>query len=200
MIGKTAITTLDPPAGVSDHARGSQTALVTLVEYGEYECARCGQAHLFAREARRRFGDRLRFVFRHFVRMGVHAHAQHAAEAAEAAGAQGRFWEMHDALFTHQEALDNGFLVEYADALGLDMSRFLRDMAGHVYADHVRQDLQSGMRSGVERTPTFFLDGVRFDSDGSEEALLAAITDLVAARQGDAGLSPQLKNDAASQP
>jgi protein-disulfide isomerase len=190
---------LEPPVGATDHAQGSQVALVTLVEYGDYECSRCGQTHLFVREARRRFGDRLRFVFRHFVRTGVNAHAQHAAEAAEAAGAQGRFWEMHEALFTHQEELGNGSLVEYADALRLDMSRFLRDMAGHIYVDRVRQDLQSGMRNGVERAPAFFLDGVRFDSDGSEEALLAAITEAVAARQKDADLPPLPKNGASSQ-
>jgi protein-disulfide isomerase len=191
MTGKPESALLERPAEVRDHTQGPQTALVTLVEYGDYECSRCGQAYAFVDEARQRFGDRLRFVFRHFVMTGVHAHAQRAAEAAEAAGVQGRFWEMHDTLFTHQEALNNGFLVEYTDALGLDITQFLRDMAGHVHVDRVREDLQTGMRSGVETTPTFFLNGVRCDSDWDENALLEAIAAAAAAREEDAVLPPQ---------
>ena len=113
---------------------------------------------------------------------GEHPLAGHATEAAEAAGAQGRFWEMHNALLTHQEALDNGSLVEYADALGLDVMQFLRDMAGHVYAARVREDQDSGMRSGVNGTPTFFINGVRYDGPCDAETLLAAVDDADARR------------------
>ncbi|HLJ79910.1 MAG TPA: thioredoxin domain-containing protein [Ktedonobacterales bacterium] len=198
MSGQSQSATLERSVGVRDHLQGPQTALVTLVEYGDYECSQCGQAHVFVHEARQRFGDRLRFVFRHFVMTGVHAHAQHAAEAAEAAGGQGRFWEMHDTLFTHQEALDNGFLVEYADALGLDVNRFLRDMAGHVHVDRVREDLQSGMHSGVARTPTFFLNGVRCGPEWDAKALLETIAEAVASREADAVPPSAVKRDVLS--
>src|SRR5690349_15833281 len=131
MIEKAERASLDPPVGVEDHVRGPQAAPVTLVEYGDYECSRSGQAYHSLENVRQQLGDQLRVVFRHFPMTQVHRHAQHAAEVAEAAGAQDRFWEMHDTLFAHQEALGNGYLVEYADGLGLNMRQFLRDMARH---------------------------------------------------------------------
>jgi len=169
--------------GVRDHTQGPQTALVTLVEYGGYRNSSCREAHIFVQEARQRLGDRLRFAFRHFVLTEGHPLAQHAAEAAEAAGAQGRFWELHDALFAHQGALDNGCLVECVDSLGLDVMRFLREMAGHVHADRVREDLEGGLRSGVSGTPTFFINGVRHDDRWDAPTLLAAVEE--AAAHGD---------------
>jgi protein-disulfide isomerase len=189
MTRETANTMLELPVAVRDHTQGPASALITLVEYGDYECSRCGQAHAVVRETRQRLGDRMRFVFRHFAMTQLHRHAQHAAEAAEAAGAQNKFWEMHDTLFTHQETLENGYLVEYADALGLDTTRFLRDMAGHVHAERVREDLKGGMRSGVDGTPTFFINGVRHDGPWDVERLLAAVEGAAASREEDASLS-----------
>jgi len=117
----------------------------------------------------------MRFAFRHFPLTNVHPHAEHAAEAAEAAGAQGQFWEMHDVLFEHQDALDDRHLVGYARALGLDVARFEDEMATHIHAPRVREDFQSGVLSGVNGTPTFFINGVRHDGGSDLETLLAAL-------------------------
>jgi protein-disulfide isomerase len=163
------------PVSQDDHKWGPMTAAVTLVEYGDYECTHSRQAYAFIRENRQRLGDRLCFVFRNFPVSQIHAQAQHAAEAAEAAGAQNRFWEMHDKMFANQQALANGYLVEYADGLGLDTSRFLRDMSSHAYAERVREDFMSGMQSGVNGTPTFFINGVRHDGPWDVETLLTAV-------------------------
>ena len=154
-------TRLAVPVGERDHMRGRADAPITLVEYGDYECPDCGSAGPIVRGLRRRLGAQLRFVFRNFPRVEIHPHAQHAAEAAEAAEAQGRFWEMHDVLFEHQQALEDADLVRYAAQLGLDRKRFERELAEHVYAPRVHEDVLGGLRSEVDRTPTFFLDGVR---------------------------------------
>jgi len=154
-------TDLAVPVSENDHWRGAADAPVTLVEYGDYECPYCGSASPFLRGLQRQFGDGLRVVFRNFPRIEIHPHAQHAAEAAEAAGAQGKFWEMHDYLFAHQQALEYADLIRYAGDLGLDIDRFARELHDHVYAARVRDDFDSGVRSGVSQTPTFFLNGVR---------------------------------------
>jgi protein-disulfide isomerase len=117
----------------------------------------------------------MRFVFRNFPLTQAHPHAQHAAEAAEAAAVQGKFWEMHDYLFEHQQALDDAHLVHYAVALHLDEETFKREMTTHVYMNRVREDFLSGVRSGVNGTPTFYIDGVRHDASYALETLLAAI-------------------------
>jgi protein-disulfide isomerase len=156
------------------------TAPVTLVEYGDYECPYCGQAYVVVKEIERLVGDRMRFVFRNFPLASVHPHAENAAEAAEAAGAQGKFWEMHDCLFENQQALDDIHLMKYAAKVGLDVSRFRRDMAEHRYAPRVRDDFMSGVRSGVNGTPTFFINGVRHDRSYDLDSLLAAIEDAAA--------------------
>src|SRR5215472_9124701 len=158
-----------------DHQQGPATAPVTLVEYGDYECPYCGEAYPIVKEIQRRLGDRLRFVFRNFPLTQSHPHAQHAAEAAEAAAVQERFWEMHDFLFEHQQALDDTHLVHYAVALQLDRGMFEREMAERVYVNRVHEDFLSGVRSGVNGTPTFYINGVRHDASYALETLLAAI-------------------------
>jgi protein-disulfide isomerase len=170
---------LTMPVGPRDHRQGPETAPVTLVEYGDYECPYCGMAHPIVKEIQRRLGDQLCFVFRHFPLTQVHPHAEHAAEAAEAAAGQGKFWQMHDTLFEHQQALDDAHLLQYAVALGLDTDRFVREMTEHVYANRVREDFLSGVRSGVNGTPTFFINGVRHDGSYDLETLLAAIEDAM---------------------
>jgi len=120
-------------------------------------------------------GERLRFVFRNFPLTQSHPHAEHAAEAAEAAAVQGKFWEMHDSLFEHQRALDDAQLVRYAVALHLDQETFERELTAHVHAHRVHEDFLSGVRSGVNGTPTFFINGVRHDDSYALETLLAAI-------------------------
>jgi protein-disulfide isomerase len=162
------------PVTDRDHIQGSPQAAVTLVEYGDYECPHCGRAYPIVEELRQNFGDRLRFVFRNFPLTQVHAHAEMAAEAAEAAGAQGRFWEMHQALFTHQNALDSAHLVQYAGRLRINAAQLGEALAAHTFRERVREDFMSGVRSGVNGTPTFFINGRRHDGPFDLEALTEA--------------------------
>jgi protein-disulfide isomerase len=171
---------LTPPVGERDHVQGAASAPVTLVEYGDYECPYCGQAHPIVKAIQQQVGDRLRFVFRNFPLANMHPHAQHAAEAAEAAGALGNFWPMHDLLYENQEVLEDDDLLQYAAALGLDAERFRGDLVRHVHASRVREDFLSGARSGVNGTPTFFLNGVRYDESWDFDTLLHAIHRTVA--------------------
>lgn len=171
--------TLTIPVGPDDHSIGPEDAPVTLVEYGDYECPYCRQAHPIVRQVRERLGDQFRFVFRHFPIRAIHPHAQHAAEAAEAAGAQGRFWEMHDILFENQEQLDDASLRAYAARLRLDLDRFTRDMEEHTFAERIDDDLMGGVRSGVNGTPTFYLNGPRYEQSWELEPLTTAIEEAI---------------------
>jgi protein-disulfide isomerase len=177
MMTSSGVPTLTPPINDRDHIIGPPVAPVNLVEYGDYECPYCGAAHPVVKEILRRLRNELLFVFRHFPLTRVHPHAQRAAEAAEAAGAQApaRFWQMHDLLFEHQDALDDESLVVYAQTIGLDIPRFVRDLETGAHAAKVRMDFLSGVRSGVNSTPTFFINGVRHDGGNDLESLLAAI-------------------------
>ncbi len=167
---------LTPPVNAQDHVAGPDDAPVTLVEYGDFECPYCGMAHPIVKKVRRELGNQLRFVFRHFPLAEAHPHARIAAQAAEAAGAQGKFWEMHDTLFENQQALDVEDLVGYAKALGLDTTRFARDLEAGTYLKRVRDDFRSGVRSGVNGTPTFFVNGVRYDGSwANEQAFIHAL-------------------------
>jgi protein-disulfide isomerase len=145
------------------------------VEYGDYECPHCGAAHAIIDAVQARMGPALCFVFRHFPLTTIHPHAEPAAEAAEAAGAQGKFWAMHDVLFENQEQLAGPHLLAYAEALGLAAGRFSAELADHVHAPKVREDFMSGVRSGVNGTPTFFINGVRHDGPWDPVNLLAAL-------------------------
>jgi protein-disulfide isomerase len=120
-------------------------------------------------------GDRLRFVFRHFPISTSHPYAEQAAEAAEAGAAQGRFWEMHDHLFENQKRLRDKDLHRYAEELGLDVERFDQELAGHIYADRVHEDFLGGVRSGVNGTPTFYINGARYDGPYEADDLVAAL-------------------------
>jgi protein-disulfide isomerase len=169
------VSSLTPAVSETDHRQGPDDAPVTLVEYGDYECPSCGRAHPIVKEAQRRLRSQLRFVFRNFPLSEQHPHAVRAAEAAEAAGGQGKFWEMHDLLFEHQEALDDAELVRYAALLEIDVEQFRRELAAGMYTDRVRKDYGSGLRSGVNGTPTFFINGVRYDGSWDLESLVEAL-------------------------
>jgi protein-disulfide isomerase len=147
----------------TDHVRGSIDAPITIVEYGDYECPYTGMAYPVVKEIMKRFDEKIYFVFRKFPLREIHPHAQHAAEAAEAAAAQDKFWQMHDYLFEHQKALDDHHLLEYAQKVGLDIEKFKQEMSGHVYASLINKSLKNGIDSGVEGTPTFFVNGVRYE-------------------------------------
>jgi protein-disulfide isomerase len=166
---------LTPPVTERDHIQGSKSAEVTLVEYGDYQCPDCLQAYPIMIDIQEYMGDKMRLVFRNFPLSTIHPNAQHAAEAAEAAGAQGKFWEMHDFLFEHQDRLENAHLLNYAAEIDLDAVRFKRDLETHAFAARVREDFQSGVKSGVNGTPTFFINGLRHDGPWDLETLTAAI-------------------------
>jgi len=157
-----------------DHFRGPVDAPVTVVEYGDFECPYCGRAEPVVRELIREFGD-VRYVWRHLPLSDVHPHAQLAAEATEAAAAQGVFWEMHDLLFEHQDALQPGDLVTYAEQLGLDVERFTRDLREHAGTARVAEDVDSADLSAVSGTPTFFINGRRHHGAYDIAALSAAV-------------------------
>jgi protein-disulfide isomerase len=164
-----------PVDGDRDHIQGPADAAVTLVEYGDYECPYCGAAYPIVKEVKAQMGEKLRFVFRNFPITTSHPHAEQAAEAAEAAGTQGKFWEMHDLLYENQRRLGDDDLRSYAAQLGLDLESFGSDLAEHVHAARVREDFMSGVRSGVNGTPTFYINGIRHDDSYELETLLAAL-------------------------
>ena len=175
MSGGYAPPALSVPVGPDDWADGPENAAVTLVEYGDFQCPHCGQMEPVLRELRRLAGPGMRFVYRHFPITSSHPHAGPAAEAAEAAGAQGAFWPMHDTLFANQDRLGDADLVGYAAELGLDAETVATALANHVYEPRVREDFMNGVRSGVSGTPTFFINGVRYDGDYDHESLARAV-------------------------
>ena len=171
---------LTPPVSDRDHVRGPATAAVTLVEYGDYECPYCGSAYPIVQALRRRLGARLRFVFRNFPLAEVHPHARHAAEAAEAAAEQDKFWEMHDALFENQSALEDDQLVATARRLRLDAARVAEALEAGTFAKRVRDDFRGGVKSGVNGTPTFFINGWRYDGSWADERAFHAALEQAA--------------------
>jgi len=174
-MAKIGASKLTQAVGERDHILGYAGANVTLVEYGDLECPHCKEVNPVIHDLRNRLGERLRYVYRHFPLRSTHPHAQIAAEAAECAAAQGKFWEMLDYIYAHQGALEEHHLIAYASGLGLDMERFKQELSQHVYADHVEEDVQSGVNSGVNSTPTFFINGVRYDGAWDLESLIEAI-------------------------
>ena len=158
-----------------DHIDGPADAVVTLVEYGDYECPYCGAAYPIVKEVQQRMGEKLRFVFRNFPITTSHPHAEQAAETAEAAAVQDKFWEMHDVLYENQRRLDDPALHGYAEQVGLDVERFDKELAEHAHAGRVREDFMSGVRSGVNGTPSFYINGVRHDDSYDVDTLLAAL-------------------------
>ena len=163
------------PVNDRDHILGPPDAPVTLVEYGDYECPYCVMAYPIVESIRRRMGDNMRFVFRHFPLTQIHPHAQHAAEMAEAAGERGKFWQMHGMLYQNQHALDDRDLILYAAQIGIPPERATTALSTHAFASRVREHFLSGVGSGVNGTPTFFINGVRHDGGWDERSLLTAV-------------------------
>ncbi|MGH9883616.1 MAG: DsbA family protein [Pyrinomonadaceae bacterium] len=159
-----------------DHVSGSQTAPVTLLEYGNFECIHCGRAYPVIKNVQKLLGNNLRFAFRHFPTVQTHPHSLRAAEASEAAGAQGKFWEMHDQLFTHQEALEDHNLSSYAKRVGLDTESFSREMMANTFLKQIKADYDRSLfDEHVTGTPTFYINEVRYTGPADVESLLAAI-------------------------
>lgn len=179
------VATLSPPVDPArDHLRGGLDAPVTLVEYGDFQCPDCIGAYSIVAWLLARFGDSLRFVFRHMPLEDLHPRARPAAEAAEAAGAQGRFWEMHDRLFSHPSQLSDDALRRHAEEIGLEPGRFDRELRAGLHAARVEEDFRSGAHSGVPSTPRFFVNGMIHLGSGSpselEERILAELSPEVA--------------------
>ena len=169
MTGASHYGQLVPPVSERDHATGDPNAPVTLVEYGDYECPHCGLAYPIVKSIQRRLGKKLRFVFRNFPLAEAHPHSRHAAEAAEAAAEHGKFWEMHDALFENQDRLEDEDLMRIARSLRLDPARLATALEEGTFTARVREDFRHGIRSGVNGTPTFFVNGERYDGAWPDE-------------------------------
>jgi protein-disulfide isomerase len=166
---------LRPPVNENDHVQGSVHASVELVEYGDYQCPHCGRAYPVIRRIQTELGDALKFVFRNFPLSESHPQAIAAAVAAEAAGRQGAYWEMHDLIFENQSELDSLPFVRFATTLSLDIPKFEKDMADPALPEKVDADFISGVRSGVNGTPSFFINGIRYDDSWEEKRLLAKL-------------------------
>jgi protein-disulfide isomerase len=173
------------PVSDDDHALGPQSASITLVEYGDYECPYCGKAYPIVAALQRIFGDELRFVFRNMPLSNVNPHAVMAAEAAEAAGLQGHFWEMHDLLLEHQTALEPSALLSYATASGADATVLETVLERRATRDRVEHDVEGGLRSGVTATPTFFVNEARYDGSWELEPFAQYLASVVRARSRD---------------
>jgi len=162
-----------------DHMQGPSTATLKLVEYADYECPYCGAADRVVKALQETLGNKLCYVFRNFPLTGVHPHAEQAAEAAEAAQGQGKFWEMHDLLFEHQDRLEDDDLVAYAQAIGLDIRRFISDLQTGAPTQRVREDFQSGVASGVNGTPSFFINELRYEGSYDYHSLLGVMDEIL---------------------
>jgi len=174
----STISKLTLPDAGRDHIQGPIDAPFLLLEYGDYECPHCGQAYPIVKAVQKHLGNRLCFGFRNFPLTNIHRYAAHAAEAAEAAAAQGRFWEMHDLLFENQGALSDENLAQYALAAGIDAPRIINEILTGVHTERVREDFRCGARAGVNGTPTFFINGVRYDGIVEADSLIATLVRL----------------------
>ena len=163
------------PVSKVDHVLGAAHAVVTLVEYGDFECPNCKQAAPAVKLLLDRFAGRVCLVFRHFPLEDVHPHALHAAQAAEAAGGQGKFWPMHDLLFENQRHLKLQQLRSYAEHLELDMARYTGEMDDEVYLQRIREHIDGGLKSGVRGTPTFFINGMFHDASFGLQSLAEGV-------------------------
>jgi protein-disulfide isomerase len=172
------MSNLKPAVNAKDHFQGPEHAGIELVEYGDYQCPHCGRAYPLIKHIQSQLGNKLKFVFRNFPLADAHPNALHAAIAAEAAGAQGKFWEMHDIIFENQVHLGDSHLVRYAATIGLDTEAFKTDFEKPEFAARVEEDFESGIRSGVNGTPSFFINGKKYDGNWEGEEFLAFLKEM----------------------
>ncbi|WP_159476418.1 thioredoxin domain-containing protein [Dyadobacter sp. 3J3] len=159
---------LKPAVSSQDHIQGNAEALIEIVEYGDYQCPHCGTAYAVIKEIQNKFDNQIRFVFRNFPLSESHEFAMPAAVASEAAGLQGKFWEMHDIIFENQNSLNNDGLIKMASEIGLNNEKFRKDIQNPELEKKVESDFESGVRSGVNGTPSFFVNGTKFDGDAQD--------------------------------
>jgi len=166
---------LTPPVSARDHIEGHEDAPVTLLEYGDYQCPYCGVAHPVIKRLQKSLGKKLRFVFRNFPLTHAHPYALLAAQAAEAAGLQGKFWEMHDLIFENQEQLEPEILPAWAHQIRLDVNQFAKAVSEGKVTKRIEEDYASGLESGVDGTPSFFINGTRHKGEDDHDSLHAAL-------------------------
>jgi protein-disulfide isomerase len=166
---------LKPPINENDHVQGPANARIELVEYGDYECPHCGRAYPIIKKIQQQLGNDLKFIFRNFPIAEAHPHAVNAALAAEAAALQQKFWEMHDMIFENQDQLEWEHLLAYAKAIKLDLNRFKTDVKSKALQDKVETDFESGIRSGVNGTPSLFINGKKFEGDWAGGELMESL-------------------------
>jgi len=167
---------LSVPVGPDDHSIGPEDAALTVVEYGDYECPYCGQAFSVVQALQKAFGDSLRFIFRNLPLADMHPHAEQAAEMAEAVGLHGKFWEMHDLLYEHQRDLGEKALLEYVSEAGADVNEVVATLKSGEPEQRVQRDLEGAIRSGANGTPTFFVNGERYDGSWAYETFADYLT------------------------
>jgi len=167
--------TLIPPVSGRDHIQGPSDAPITLVEYGDYQCPYCGEAHPVVKQLQKTLGKQLRFVFRNFPLTQAHPYAMIAAESAEAAGLQGKFWQMHDWIFEHQEDLEPDILSSWAEKVGLNVREFAKAINEEAVTQRIAEDVESGDSSGVDGTPCFFINGARYDGETDYDSMQSAL-------------------------
>lgn len=159
---------LKPEVSLNDHIQGNDTASITIVEFGDYQCPYCGNAYPIVKEIEETFGHQIKFVFRNFPLANAHPYALPAAIAAEAAALQNKFWEMHDALYENQYRLGDELFAELAETIGLDLEQFEKDSASEILTQKIEADFESGIRSGVNGTPSFYVNGTKFDGGATD--------------------------------
>jgi protein-disulfide isomerase len=175
------MTQLIPAINSKDHIWGNPGAWLELVEYGDYECPYCGRAFPIVKNILRNFGSEIKFVFRNFPLSKIHPNAFAAAVATEAASLQNRFWEMHDIIFENQRMLHDNYITLYAHRIGLDLGKFNDDIQQIPLMEKVRKDFESGLRSGVNRTPTFFINGTKYEGDWTGDQLIQYLNGILTA-------------------
>ena len=173
---------LKVPVSSDDHIQGDEHAEITLVEYGDYQCPQCGRAYPVVKRVQKQFGKRLRFVFRNFPLGQIHQYAEDAAAAGEFAAIHGKFWEMHDGIYENQERLDQDLLLELAKSLKLSEPALKNALESGEYTPKIKADFSGGVRSGVNGTPTFFINGRRYDGPVEYENLVAGINAALKAK------------------
>lgn len=162
------MSTLKPEVSSQDHIQGKESAAITIVEFGDYQCPYCGDAYPIVKEVQETFGDQIKLVFRNFPLQEAHEYAFDAALAAEAAALQDKFWEMHDAIYENQYRINGELFEELAETIGLDLEQFQKDIEADSVKQKVEGDFESGVRSGVNGTPSFYVNGTKFDGGASD--------------------------------
>lgn len=170
---------LSKPINKDDHTQGLSQALINMLEYGDYQCPYCGQAYYIVKHLQKDFPDQIAFTFRNFPLTQIHQNAFKAAEAAEIAADSGKFWEMHDLLFENQEFLEDVDLLKYANKIGLNENDFIAKMYNQSKADRVKTDFLTGVDSGVNGTPSFFINGYKYDGDFSYDAFKQLLNEIL---------------------